>query len=119
MRGVGIDPFVQMRGHHGRLETVIIGEEFEQVGARGRHFLARHVEFGAVARGQHHRLVGVGPARERFERGAETPGREIEALAEFDGRRLVAYAKQEQVHTGFLTLRNCGCGSGSSRSARS
>ena len=75
-----------------------LGEELLDSRARDRRIGAAHIQFHAIAGGDNRRFVMDVVWRQRSQRSVDSFGREIETLAQLNGRGAMAHADQEQLH---------------------
>ena len=85
---------VDVRRHRRLVDRVELADEAHQVRQRRGHVVAGDVHFRAVAGGEHDRLARRAARRERLQRAVDAAHLEIEALAQFDRRGLVADSDQ-------------------------
>ena len=96
--GVEIDQVVNMRGELAAIDAVKLADEGAEIGARRPDVFARRIDFGAIAGGEHDRLVGRAPGGQRPQRRLHA-SLEVDPLTQVDGRGAVTEAHNDYVHT--------------------
>src|SRR5688572_1984355 len=88
----------QMRQKHIARKVMVVTQKSNQLFAGACRLGIRHVDLRPVARGEHHRLRGRRAGGERLDGRAHVAAREVEALAQIDGRCSMTYAEEEEMH---------------------